>query len=222
MKKTSLLLLIVFLGACSKLNLDSPPNFQRALILGNSILKHAPAPEIGWHGNWGMAASRKENDFFSILSNRLSSKYPGIQIQSKNIADFEAEYWSYDFAKFEEFSTYKADLLILRIGENVNSARFSEHDFKLAYGKLIEHFRTINPNIKIIAAGTFWNQEDKDLLMKSVAADKGISFVNLFDLSNFSKNMALGQFENTGVATHPSDEGMLQIADRLWSAIITL
>ena len=31
---------------------------ERVLFLGNSITLHAPAPNIGWTGNWGMAATR--------------------------------------------------------------------------------------------------------------------------------------------------------------------
>ena len=29
----------------------------RAVFIGNSITLHSPAPQIGWHYNWGMAAS---------------------------------------------------------------------------------------------------------------------------------------------------------------------
>ena len=35
---------------------------KRLLIVGNSITRHGPKPEIGWVNDWGMAASAAEKD----------------------------------------------------------------------------------------------------------------------------------------------------------------
>ena len=32
----------------------------KVLFLGNSITLHAPKPDIGWTGNWGMAVSAED------------------------------------------------------------------------------------------------------------------------------------------------------------------
>ena len=33
---------------------------HRVLFVGNSITRHGVKPDIGWHGDWGMAASSME------------------------------------------------------------------------------------------------------------------------------------------------------------------
>lgn len=46
----------------------------RILFLGNSITLHGPAPEIGWTGNWGMAASVPDKDYVHQLLDRISRR----------------------------------------------------------------------------------------------------------------------------------------------------
>ena len=47
----------------------------RILFWGASTTKHPPAEDIGWSGNWGMAASAEENDYVHKLVSYLEEKY---------------------------------------------------------------------------------------------------------------------------------------------------
>lgn len=46
----------------------------KVLVVGNSITLHAPKPEIGWTGDFGMAASCKKADFVHRLYALCSEK----------------------------------------------------------------------------------------------------------------------------------------------------
>ncbi|MEI6540199.1 MAG: hypothetical protein WCO86_11845, partial [Planctomycetota bacterium] len=41
---------------------------DRILVLGNSLTLHGPKAEIGWAGNWGMAASAQDKDYVHLLT----------------------------------------------------------------------------------------------------------------------------------------------------------
>ena len=45
---------------------------RRILFLGNSITLHGPKADIGWTGNWGMAASAEDKDYVHLVSGALA------------------------------------------------------------------------------------------------------------------------------------------------------
>ena len=108
-----LLSLLVLLCQCKSeqdIQQTQDLDFSRILIIGNSITKHGPAPEIGWLGNWGMAASAREKDYF----HRLKSKFESIPehdsiILTRTVA-FEASFWDFDFSRLDSLKPFLSDL----------------------------------------------------------------------------------------------------------------
>ena len=103
-------------GGCTK-NTDN--TYSNVLVLGNSITKH-PVTSYWW-GEWGMAASKKENDFVHKLEKLLQTTNRNCKVEGYQIWDWERNHTTYDKSNLDTFFISKPDLVIIRLGENVGS-----------------------------------------------------------------------------------------------------
>ena len=196
----------------------------KVLFLGNSITLHGPAEEIGWTGNWGMAASAEDKDFAHLLIARMRKATGGTpEVMVRNIADFERQFATYDVASgLKEALDFEADLVILAIGENVPalSTREARDDYRLAFRKLLSELRH-HGRPTIFVRSCFWADATKDEIMAQGCRDVTGVFVDLGGLDKDERNFARSEREikHAGVAGHPGDAGMKAIADALWKAI---
>ena len=67
---------------------------RRFLFVGNSITRHGPKPEIGWENDWGMAASKKENDYVHVTVAMLEKIEGEIDYCIVNCGECETEYYN--------------------------------------------------------------------------------------------------------------------------------
>ena len=181
---------------------------MKLLILGNSITHHSPAPEIGWTGDWGMAASAKDRDFVHRLAGMLEESGVRVELRERNVADFERDPSLPLSDTFADDLAFRPDTVVLRICENTPAERFE--DFAAAYEDLIRLFRR-DPGCRVFAVGPFWKNDRAEELLSEAADRTGARWVSLASLHS-GEYQALGQFSNAGVAAHPSDKGMEAIA----------
>lgn len=185
---------------------------MKILYLGNSITLHGIAHDIGWHWEWGMAASALEKDYVHVLNHLVEEKTgETVDCTVRNIADFERNPDTFNLATFAPLRDEHPDVVILRICENTPEDKVEA--FAKAYPALIRYFQS--ERTKVYAVGAFWSHEKKENAIRQAAADTGATYVSLENLHS-TEYQAIGLFEHAGVAGHPSDKGMAAIAQAIF------
>ena len=189
----------------------------KIVFIGNSITIHAVLPEIGWHHEWGMAASSQENDYVHQVIRGIERETGRpADVRIRNLAGFERGFRDYDYGKNRDLIEFQPDYLVFALGENVAALESDaeRQEFRKAFRKLVEGFLSGTKKPHTVIRGVFWPNEWKDELMSKTASELGLTFVKA-DLSGDESMMALGLFEHEGVQRHPGDKGMKAIASRI-------
>lgn len=191
----------------------------RVMMAGNSITLHEPSESIGWHNQWGMAASAKDKDYVHVLKSHIQTVAP-----DATFCICQAYKWERDFANgklaypiYEDARDFNADVIVVRFIENCPRKDFDPEVFKKEYVDFIE-FLNKSGNAKIILTTSFW-EHDADSVVAEVSKEKGWPLVVINDLGERDEMKALGLFEHFGVANHPGDLGMKTIADRIFEEV---
>ncbi len=215
--------LLLAITSCKKqegvTNTSASIPFANVVILGNSITYSPPNLSLGWTGSWGMAATTADKDYVHLLTTRFQQVNKSCVVQAHNIAVFETNYDTYDFdADLKTYRDSKPDLLILRIGENVQST-FDSVAFAKKYQGLITYMKGGNPNLKVLAVGSFWSNRD----YINVIMSRYTPYISLAVLGDDLSNYAFDRTDlAAGVQQHPGDKGMQGIADMIWAKVETM
>lgn len=196
----------------------------RILFLGNSITRHGPAPQIGWTGDWGMAASSQENDYVHVLADAIADRTgTPPEVQVANIAGFERQYATCDVdVQLKPYIAFQPDIVVVAIGENVPALESEDAKtaFKTSFMQLLTALgRRGEP--KLFVRSCFWPNRVKDDILRETCLAAGGTFVDIGALAEDESNFGRAErsFAHAGVAAHPGDKGMKAIADALFQAI---
>lgn len=197
---------------CVSFNLTENAELKIA-FLGNSITRHGVAEELDWLGDWGMAASSRENDYVHKLVSRIKKR---VSYCIANLSGWER---SRDMSLLERdyaaVKSFGADIVVVRLGENARLAENLE-EFKPCYKEMVAYFAG---NAKVVLTDLFWEYEPFDTFVKNFAEEEGFAFVAIHDLGGDTEMKAVGKFAHAGVAAHPSDRGMAEIAERIYKKL---
>jgi len=198
---------------------------RRILFLGNSITLHGPKPDIGWAGNWGMAASSEEKDYVHLVTSALA-RHTGSkpQIMVRNIADFERGYATYDVeGQMNDLFAFDPDLVVLAIGENVPALASEDAKAQFKAGLMrILGCALAKRHPLVVVRSSFWADPTKDELLRQACQEADAVFVNAGPLGREAANAARSErsFTHDGVAGHPGDQGMKALAEAIVQAVL--
>lgn len=191
----------------------------KIMFVGNSITLHNPAPQIGWYGSWGMAASSKEKDYVHLCINHVKSKYPKASFCIVQASEWERGYKDIDFEEFfSEAKIFNPDIIITRLSENI-PPDYLEHDsFITSMNEFHSYLSGNNVQTKHIVTSNVFGSKIKDEALEDYSKQFDAVYVYLNDYKKDEQNLA-HEFEHSGVRMHPGDKGMKFIAERIISAL---
>lgn len=192
----------------------------KIMFVGNSITRHAPKPDIGWYGDWGMAASAKENDYVHQVIKGVRETKPDAEFCIVQAAVWERSYKNCDYeAYFKEATVFKPDIIICSISGNIPKAEFEIDAFKVNIDKLFKYLSGGRADVQIVLSSAFFGDPEKCKAIWEYTQEYGAKHVEISDIVKNKDNLAIGQFEHEGVQIHPGDKGMKELAKRYLEAI---
>lgn len=189
---------------------------KRIMFVGNSITKHDILPEIGWYESYGMAASCPQKDYVHLLIEKTDGKTDASYCICQ-VAQWERYYKNGEemLAEFVSARNFEADIIVMRAVENSPLDGFDGEKFREEYKKLISYLDK-SGKAKVIVTTSFWRHAADDEIVKA-AMDCGYPYIYLGDMGERDEMKALGLYAHEGVANHPGDAGMKEIAERIWA-----
>ncbi len=185
----------------------------RVLVYGNSIAYHAPKAEIGWTNGWGMAASAPERDFAHLVAAGLERRHGGkAELRVRNIAQAERNFTT-NVATMAELAAdvgWKPDYVVIAVGDNAPKVDDSN---RAAYRRFLADLARPFAGAKVVMRSPFWADAVKAECTANAAADVGAVYVDAGPIGLKKGNKATGLFAHKGVADHPGDRGMRELAE---------
>lgn len=190
------------------------------LCAGHSLTKHAPLPSIWWNHDWGMAASAEDKDYVHQLWAKMKKEYGDMPLCIVKAGYFERNFDKADeiIPMYKPARDFKAKYIVISFVDNVSNKMAAEHDFIKEYEKFINY---LNPDgkAKVIITTGWYPLKSLNNDLKEFAKRKGIKIVDLAPIFNDESNRAIGLWKHKGVASHPGDKGMAELAKAYFRAL---
>jgi alpha-galactosidase len=196
----------------------------KVVCLGNSITKHGYLPDVEWYSDWGMAASKEENDYCHVLQNKLRQYNSESYVTPLSITHFEGNP-ECNIDLLLSNVCENADIIVIRLGENVHNVE----SFRNNIQRLINKCKSYTSHILI--SGNFLLNGEVEKVLINTALDNNLKFIPLSwigKIRNAYPQKGDTIYNTKGkpyvitkdfILMHPNDEGMKSIANSIFNAI---
>ena len=194
------------------------------LCVGSSYAWHGPnEAELGWSGDWGMAASAREKDVVHLLWKELRKTKPDAPLCIVQCAGWERNYTGdveYLERNYAAVKNFRPDWIcfITTVG-NAQKDFARQHPLGAHFDVMADWFRQTNPSARVVLSST-GRIADHRAAIRDYGRRTGIPVVDHDFLDEEGSGYrALGRFRHPGVAWHPSDRGFAEMARRYLSVL---
>jgi hypothetical protein len=155
------------------------------LVVGNSLTKNGPAHEIGWTGNWGMAASSADKDFVHLLV----KKFEAHTINKIDLSIIDGHPLETNFFKETDNKPLDAvdgtyEYIVLEIGDGIDFKSPLKGEFQNRYRDLVGQLkRKLGKNGILVCLGKWWPNDVIDDQIRSACEGGKGKFVSLKPIS---------------------------------------
>lgn len=166
-----------------------------------------------------MAASSESTDYAHRFMSEMESTLgePTTDI-IRNVSELAKRYTQFDFTSVEDLQDSTCHLMVIFLGDNVVTDTLHAVELETALRELA---MTVDPagEIPVICVSTWWADIKVNQVLRKASYRENWSYLNISDIHRISGMTVVGQFENGGVAAHPSDSGMAEISARLMNRV---
>ena len=146
--------------------------FSDLLVIGNSITKIGPNADLGWTGDWGMAASSPDKDFAHLTAAALH-----LPLTAENFSPLEKDppgnVWQ--IPSYVQTATSRT-AVVVELGDNVAAGGATV--FAPAYNALLDSLHVA----KLVCVSTWWRDDAKDAVIQQGCAAHGGTYVFIGDI----------------------------------------
>lgn len=210
-------------------------SYDNVLVVSHSWGWHPANYSLAWNNEHGMAASVEENDFVHLLADGIRAINPQAAVDVVNVADWEHNAGSMNIV--DDHISDDNDLVVIRLGENLSTSVGYEENLKA----FVNYMKEKAPNADFVLCGTGLGTELAQITKNAATATGSLyAYASFTDADNrqvvggyvegwvtnnqgstYEKEQPkiLYQIQNGAVASHPSDYGMLTVANSILTAV---